>query len=123
MLKLDGTDGSILFDQTSTAGALAKNISLDVAGDILIQGWCTTPFTLGGGPLCPFNDALGPSSTSLYVGKFDPSGSALWYHVPDQGQGFGGGNYYERAQLAVAPDGNIQGDHLGVRSDRYGHDR
>ncbi|MBK8340116.1 MAG: hypothetical protein IPK99_09075 [Flavobacteriales bacterium] len=36
---------------------------------------------------------------------FDPSGTALWYHVPDQGHLTNWGNDFDFAQMAVAADG------------------
>ncbi|MBK8340115.1 MAG: T9SS type A sorting domain-containing protein [Flavobacteriales bacterium] len=100
LFKLSGTDGSDIFHHTSTEGVAPAHMGLDGAGNILVQGTAQGPFTLGGGPVCPYNNVLGGNGESLFIGKFDPNGSALWYHVPDQASGI----WYDN-ELAVASDG------------------
>ena len=106
LFKLSGMDGSLVFDQVTDPGlAILSGVGTDAVGNILVQGWTYDPFTLGGGPVCPYNNALGGNAASLFVGKLDPNGIALWYHVPDQGVAPIFGHYYDDAILAVAPDG------------------
>lgn len=107
LMKLSGADGAVLFDHiASSPDVVVQNLGLDSAGNIFAQGWNPTPFTLGGGPVCPYNNVLGSNEPSIFAGKFDPMGVALWYHVPDQGTAPNFSNFFGYARFTVGRNGS-----------------
>lgn len=101
--KLSGVDGHVVFSLSPNgAGSFIQDVTTGPGNTVFIQGQATNTFTMGG-LNCPYNAALGGGSTPLYVGKFNSTGQAQWYYVPDQtGSGYFG---FPEGNIAVNAQG------------------
>lgn len=133
IIKLSGGDGTELFHISTTGSEAQLNaVGTDALGNIYFSGASFGPssFTFGG-MTCPFNSSLGPGVPSQFAGKLDPTGSPLWFHVPNQGgQGWSDLAGIDEHRMAVTSAGFsfllikhpslINGDTIGLGYQRIG---
>jgi hypothetical protein len=100
LLKLSGSDGSILWALPFTAQDFrARSVTTDANGNVYVGGMFVQTLSLGGTTLT----GNGPESEA-YVAKFDAAGTLLW--ARNYGSSNGGLTDYVRG-VAVDPAGQV----------------
>lgn len=108
LIKFSGADGTVLFTSDPIPGRLAR-VRITPNGDILLHGISANTFAFAG-MTCPYNTALGGSSTSWTL-RLQADGTPIWYYAPDQGNS--GYPYWGTLCMSASEDGSTYVASLG----------